>query len=271
MFPQAWRQSYEEFFRLSKVGWNHGRLLEVAAVALATDARPATLLPRFREVLCQLDWIGYHETLTGCWLDLVELAAQLEPQELASRLAYSQLPLAFYSPTRLSSPEAASSYLAPDLKPLRLPKRLPPSETERLVAFQSRTLAKPDWTHECHLRVAMAVFLLLDEAGGHAMSVGIQRLNEVHQVPLTPTGGYHETLTRVWFGLVARAVKAVGLDRDSENLSLWDQALAPLQDKQLPLRYYSRERLMSWEARIGWLLPDLAEGRDWLESVDFIQ
>jgi hypothetical protein len=28
-------------------------------------------------------------------------------------------------------------------------------------------------------------------------------------------------------------------------------------DKNLPLTYYSRERLMSWEARTRWVEPDL--------------
>jgi hypothetical protein len=29
-------------------------------------------------------------------------------------------------------------------------------------------------------------------------------------------------------------------------------------DKTLPLKYYSRERLMSWEARTRWVEPDLS-------------
>ena len=108
--------------------------------------------------------------------------------------------------------------------------------------------------------------MLLGEPGLHVMSVGIQRLNEAHGVPLTPTGGYHETLTRLWFQLVARAVESTGLSRQPMSQKLLQKVLDGLDDKQLPLRYYSRERIMSWEARVGWLEPDLQP----LESVDFV-
>ena len=263
MLPAAWHQRHDEFFSLSKACWNHAQLIEVAAVALAQDQ--ARALPRLREQLRKLDGdrVGYHETLTGCWLELVRLSSHLEPREMALRLAFSQLPLAFYSPARLNSVEAQARHLQPDLKPLSLPPLLPVAETARLVAFQSRTLAQADWTHECHLRVATAIFLLLGEAGAHVMSVGIQRLNEVHGVPLTPTGGYHETLTRVWFALVGQAAQAAGLERQPENLNLWDTSLGWLLDKKLPLRFYSRDRIMRWEARIGWLEPDLAPLGTW--------
>ncbi|MFN8611990.1 MAG: hypothetical protein U0931_30875 [Vulcanimicrobiota bacterium] len=266
MIPATWRQRHDDFFRLSKPDWSHAELLEVAASTLAADEDGA--LERLRPQLRRLECLssGYHETLTACWLDLVRLARHLEPAEMAARLAYSQLPLAFYSPDRLYSPEAAAVHLSPDLKPLELPRRLPDTEIERLVAFQSRTLSKPDWTHECHLRVALSVFLLLGEAGLSAMSRGIQRLNEVHEVPLTPSGGYHESLTRVWFTLVGQAARAAGLERQPQDLSLWELCLGWLQDKQLALRFYSRQRIMSWEARVGWLAPDLAE----LDTVDFV-
>lgn len=277
MLPFSWCQTHDEFFGLSGSaenwqtnswseviqpagdrphGCNHKQLLEVAAVALSRQ--PAEALGRFREAFRKMGK-GYHETLTGCWLQLVSLALELGPEELSLRLAYSQLALAFYSPRLLNSAQAVEHFVSPDLKPIALPRRLPPAEMARLVAFQSGTLAKSDWTHECHLRVAIAVFLLLEESGCYAMSAGIQRLNQAHGVPLTPTGGYHETLTRVWFSLVARAVIKVGLNLDSDNLELWLRAVEPLQDKQLPLRFYSKERIMSWEARIGWLEPDLGE------------
>ena len=94
------------------------------------------------------------------------------------------------------------------------------------------------WTHAAHLRVA-ALFLArhaLDEA--HLlMRVGIIRLNQAHGLVETATRGYHETLTRVWLVLVAAGQPT---DRDA------------------PLRYYSRDRLFSLEARTIFLLPDLA-------------
>ena len=277
MLPDLWRQRYREFFGqfgaqikrgLSPAGirpWSHAQLIEVAAVALEQHGPEA--LEKLRE---QLERIGpgYHETLTGCWLELIGLAraSHWTADQISQRLSFSQLPFAFYSLERLNSAEARLSHLSPDLKALTLPPALPADLCATLVAFQSRQLAKEDWTHCCHLRVAAAVYMLLGEPGRHVMATGIQRLNEAHGVPLTPTGGYHETLTRLWFHLVARAVDSTGLAQEPASAKRMEQMLRCLEDKKLPLRYYSRERMMSWEARIGWLEPDLQS----LESVDFV-
>ncbi len=257
MFPDSWRQRHQDFFTQAGASWDHGQLIEIAAVALDKEGEIAGALGSLRQRLVSMG-PGYHETLTGCWLELLRLAREAgwSSQETARRLSFSQLPLAFYSPELLDSPEAAVRHLAPDRKPVALPAELPLDLAETLVAFQSRTLPKEMWTHNCHLRVAAAIYLLLGEAGGHAMSVGIQRLNKAHGVATTPSGGYHETLTRLWFHLVASAVESIGLQKMLERLG----------DKKLPLRFYSRERIMSWEARVGWLEPDLQP----LHTVDFV-
>ncbi len=256
MLPESWYQSHREFFAEARPGWTHQQLIEVAAVALREEGPGA--LERLRRQL-QAIGPGYHETMTCCWLQLVELARaeQLSAEQTSRRLGFSQLPFAFYSPERLRSPEAAVSLLVPDLRPVDLPPELPAGLSETLVAFQSRKLAKEDWTHDCHLRVAAAVYLLLGQPGMHVMSVGIQRLNEAHGVPLTPTGGYHETLTRLWFQLVGLAVENSRLAHEPGCPERMRHMLQKLQDKTLPLRFYSRDRIMSWEARTGWLEPDL--------------
>jgi hypothetical protein len=71
----------------------------------------------------------------------------------------------------------------------------------------------------------------------------------------TPTSGYHETLTRFFTWVVWRFVSAAppGLAPDE----LIDELIRQHGDRDLPLAYYSRERLMSWEARTGWVPPDL--------------
>lgn len=265
MLPDSWRQRHLDFYTQAGSGWNHSHLIEIAAVALHED--DAGALASLRQRLMAIG-PGYHETLTGFWLELIRLGrkAGWEGEEMARRLSFSQLPLAFYSPALLDSPEAAGCHLQPDLKPLALPLELPVDLAETLVAFQSKKLPKESWTHRCHLRVAAAIYLLLGEPGRHAMAVGIQRLNEAHGVPLTPTGGYHETMTRLWFQLVARAVASTGLDQQPQSCERMERMLETLDDKRLPLRFYSRERILSWEARIGWLEPDLQP----LHAVDFV-
>lgn len=264
MLPDSWRQRHQEFFSQTRAGWDHGQLIEVAAVALR-DGEASVV--RLREKLREFG-PGYHATLTGCWLELVQLTVkhQLDAEQTARRLSFSQLPFAYYSPARLHSDEAAACHLPPDLRPVSLPVELPADWAATLAAFQSRRLAKEDWTHSCHLRVAAGIYMLLGRPGLHVMSVGIQRLNEAHGVPLTPTGGYHETLTRLWYHLVAQAVESTGLSRQPMSPELLQKLLNRLDDKLLPFRFYSRERVMSWEARVGWLEPDLQS----LESVDFV-
>jgi len=258
MLSSAWQQRNDDFFS-SQARWNHAHLIEIAAVALQQDRQSALVWMRDQLRLLDGEGPGYHETLTQCWLDLIELCleARLSASELARRLSFRQLPLAYYSPARLALPEATTTYLAPDLSPLALPRVLPDSLLQPLLRFQARTLSKEEWTHECHLRVAAATYLLLGEPGMHVMSAGIQRLNEIHEVPLTPTGGYHETLTRVWFALVRQAAEVTGLCAEPERADFLEATLMHLQDKKLPLKHYSRDRIMSWEARIGWLEPDL--------------
>jgi hypothetical protein len=84
---------------------------------------------------------------------------------------------------------------------------------------------------------------------------GILRLNAAHGVPTTPTRGYHETITRFWMHTVSRHVAREGRTGDwavraNQFVTLWGS-------RDLPLRHYSEARLMSPEARAGWVEPDL--------------
>jgi hypothetical protein len=114
------------------------------------------------------------------------------------------------------------------------------SDDELWIAFQEHTLPAAQWTHAAHIRIARMHLARysLDEA--HIlMRVGIIRLNLVHGLVETPQRGYHETLTRVWLVLV-KASSGADIERDA------------------PLRYYSRQRLFSVDARARFVEPDLA-------------
>jgi hypothetical protein len=64
---------------------------------------------------------------------------------------------------------------------------------------------------------------------------------------------YHDTLTRFWVRVVARAGEETGAG-DFERLL----AVAPhLTDRDLPYRHWSRDLLWSPAARAGWVEPDL--------------
>jgi hypothetical protein len=128
-----------------------------------------------------------------------------------------------------------------------------------LVArFEDCTLPKEEWTHQAHLTVGLwyASRLPYEEALV-TVREGINRLNAVHGVPTTPTRGYHETITRFYMRVLCHYVvqeewpRGVGWGERVQRL------LARYGDRELPLRYYSKERLMSPEARFGWVEPDL--------------
>jgi multimeric flavodoxin WrbA len=128
------------------------------------------------------------------------------------------------------------------------------------AAFHERALSTAEWTHTAHLRMAWLHLerYPIDEAHLR-MRVGIVRLNAAHGLVETPQRGYHETLTRVWLALVQEARRAEAAD--PARASAADSAsfvTAHGFSRELPLAYYSRERLFSPAARAMFVEPDLA-------------
>lgn len=122
--------------------------------------------------------------------------------------------------------------------------------------FDDCTLPREEWTHAAHLTVALWHLLQYDWPEAVArVRLRIQRYNAAHGIRTTPTGGYHETLTLFWM----RRVRAFLEEGRNEARSLVALAnnLADSADRNLPLTYYTRERLFSTEARAAWVEPDL--------------
>jgi hypothetical protein len=131
------------------------------------------------------------------------------------------------------------------------------SDLEELVSqFESCTLPHERWTHAAHLSVATAYALQFEVDALDRMRKGILKLNAVHGVEQTLTGGYHETLTIAWMRLVHHGLRET--EPDAEPWARVNAVVAALSDKKMLLAYYSREAIMSPEARFGWLEPDLA-------------
>ena len=130
-------------------------------------------------------------------------------------------------------------------------------EVPRLgAAFEQAALPKEQWTHRAHLLVALwLASRLTPEEALDAMRAGILRLNGVHGVVTTPSRGYHETITRAYMRLVVRFVG------EQPPSSSWAERAAALLarhgEREHLLRYYSRDRLFSSDARFGWVEPDL--------------
>lgn len=124
-----------------------------------------------------------------------------------------------------------------------------------VAAFESRRLPVAEWTHRAHVRVAF--HYLSARAFQVALALirdGIRRLNATHGKP----DAYHETITRAYATVIRARVDADRVHRDSASfLAAWPDLVG--EDPLGPLwAHYSRERLLSPEARAGWLPPDLA-------------
>ena len=123
--------------------------------------------------------------------------------------------------------------------------------------FERCALTNEQWTHSAH--VAVATWYLLwygpDEATSRFREA-LLRLNAAHGVEQTPTRGFHETLTVFYMWAVRTALRSLPLDRSIAELV--NAVCSALDDRKIPLRFYTKERLMSWEARTRWIEPDLS-------------
>jgi len=128
------------------------------------------------------------------------------------------------------------------------------SELEALLAaFDEARIPRHLWTHREHL--AVATLYVLQQRGLDAIRTGIQRLNEANGVPQTPTGGYHETITRAYAHLIADFLSEQREGTLAQRVGVL--LASPLAHKNALLEYYSKELLMSVAARGEWSGPDL--------------
>ena len=129
--------------------------------------------------------------------------------------------------------------------------------TDRIAdAFVACTLPKGEWTHEAHLRVGLWHRLRMSpEAALDALRERIRRYNVATGGVNTDTDGYHETITRLYVILIDRWLDAA--DRAHAVDDLAAEMIAQIGHRDVPLRYYTRDRLFSVDARRTWVEPDL--------------
>lgn len=117
-------------------------------------------------------------------------------------------------------------------------------------------LPKEYWTHEAHL--AACAWIIRDcphIAPEREMRGIISRYNESVGGVNSDSEGYHETITQTFIRAVRDHLGEVG-----GEMSLLEAVNALLLSERgrrdWPLRFYSRERLFSVEARRGFIAPD---------------
>lgn len=131
------------------------------------------------------------------------------------------------------------------------------ADIKSLIAkFENCTLSRLEWNHQAHLTVALWYLNRYDEQVAiNMIRQGIQRYNLAIGIKTTKDGGYHETLTLFWIRMVSHYL-SVNKEK-SFNLETAIAIYQTYNNKYLPFQYYSRDLLMSYEARSHWVEPDL--------------
>ncbi len=123
-------------------------------------------------------------------------------------------------------------------------------------AFHDRTLPKAEWTHHAHLKVGLWTLLRFpSDESLNRLRVAIRTYNESIGGINSETAGYHETITAFYVWLIDRFLSDTDRTRSPDELA--EELIRLHGDKELPLRYWSKLRLMSSEARLNWVEPDL--------------
>ena len=133
------------------------------------------------------------------------------------------------------------------------------AEIERLGdGLLACTLPREDWTHEAHL--AATIYLVVrraDIALDAELPGNIRRFNESVGGVNSDTEGYHETITRSFLDGVRIFLKEADVSEPLHAL-VNGLLLSPMGRRDWPLRFYSRDRLFSVEARRSHVAPDIA-------------
>ena len=122
----------------------------------------------------------------------------------------------------------------------------------------SRTLPRPEWTHEAHLAATTYLVLRHPEIDLDVELPGIiRRYNESVGGVNSDSEGYHDTITRAYLHGIRLFLSEADSGEPIHEL-VNDLLHSPMGKRDWPLRFWSRERLFSVEARRGFVPPDLA-------------
>ena len=119
------------------------------------------------------------------------------------------------------------------------------------------TLPREEWTHEAHLAATTYLVLRHPEIDLDIELRGIiSRYNESVGTPNSDSEGYHDTITRAYLRGISLFVEEADVTRSIHDL-VNELLMTPMGRRDWPLRFWSKDRLLSVEARRGWVEPDL--------------
>ena len=122
----------------------------------------------------------------------------------------------------------------------------------------AHTLPREEWTHEAHLAATTYLLLKHPQLDLDTELRGIiSRYNESVGAPNSDSEGYHDTITRAYLRGIRLFLEKADVSRPVHDL-VNQLLMTPMGRRDWPLRFWSKERLMSIEARRAWIEPDLA-------------
>lgn len=83
----------------------------------------------------------------------------------------------------------------------------------------------------------------------------IGQYNATNRIKTTKYSGNHETITLFWIKLISRYLLAN--TGNNQIVLITNELINSYGNPRLPLEYYSQVLLMSWQARINLVEPDL--------------
>lgn len=129
------------------------------------------------------------------------------------------------------------------------------TDEQFLSAFEACTLPPDKWTHRAHVRVAVLYASQSSwEEAVRTMRRRIQAYNAATDTPEELERGYHETLTVAFMRLIYAAQLA---DGTFTTAAAFIKRHPELLEKKAILRYYSRERILTWDAKQRFVPPDI--------------
>ena len=124
--------------------------------------------------------------------------------------------------------------------------------------FLARSLPKEEWTHEAHLATTTWLLLRRPEIDlDERLPDLIRSYNESVGGVNNDTQGYHDTITRAFLAGVRLFLSEADPKAPLHEL-VNELLLSPMGRRDWPLRFYSRDRLLSVEARRAFFEPDVA-------------
>ena len=130
-------------------------------------------------------------------------------------------------------------------------------DAQLLATFEAAGFGEDDFTHARHIRIA---WILLDrndrdlDATVDALRVGLRAQLAALGVTESLARGFHETVTRAWAHVVLSTMNHHGAAEDS---AAFLELHPHLGASRLLRLFYSRDRILTAEAKAGWVEPDL--------------